>query len=65
MTNKATIKCWQCHKRVNLNFHRVYTPDKAHWEGICPCEAKNYISKPSWDKEEEDHARQKEAASTR
>ena len=49
MTNNATIKCWQCKNRVNLNFHRVYTPVKEHWEGICPCGAKNYIYRPSWD----------------
>ncbi|GAI61682.1 unnamed protein product [marine sediment metagenome] len=56
MTNNATIKCWHCKKQVNLNFHRVYTPDKEQWEGTCPCGTKNYISKPSWDKEEEVHA---------
>lgn len=54
MTNNAEIKCWQCQKRVNLEFHRVYTPDKAHWEGICPCGTKNYIYRPSWDKEEKE-----------
>lgn len=47
--NSATIKCWQCQKRVNLSFHKVYTADKRHWEGLCPCGAKNYLYRPSWD----------------
>ncbi|MBA7657054.1 hypothetical protein ES703_64984 [subsurface metagenome] len=50
MTYTATIGCWGCQQRVTLAFHRVYTPDKAHWEGICPsCGTKNYIYRPSWD----------------
>ncbi|MBA7547947.1 hypothetical protein ES705_40388 [subsurface metagenome] len=28
----------------------VIATNKAHWEGICPCGAKNYIYQPSWDK---------------
>ena len=51
MITDATIKCWQCQKRVSLNFHRVYTPAKEHWEGICACGAKNYIYRPSWDQQ--------------
>ena len=54
--HQAMIRCWKCHEFVRLEFCRVYTPDKAHWEGICPCGTKNYISKPSWDKEEKVHA---------
>ncbi|MBA7530191.1 hypothetical protein ES705_22394 [subsurface metagenome] len=50
----AKIKCWQCQKSVELEFHRVYTPDKAHWEGICLCGTKNYLYRPSWDKKEDE-----------
>lgn len=49
MNETATIKCWQCRKRVTLTFHRVSTPVKEHWQGTCTCGAKNFVYRPSWD----------------
>lgn len=53
IAHEAKIKCWKCQKTVTLTFHRVYTPDKRHWEGMCACGTKNYIYRPSWDRLEE------------
>ncbi len=50
IAHEAKIKCWKCQKTVTLTFHKVYTPDKAHWEGVCACGTKNYVYRPSWDR---------------
>lgn len=49
--HEAKTKCWGCRKTVTLEFYRVYTSDRRHWESICQCGTKNYIYRPDWDHE--------------
>lgn len=45
-------QCWSCRLVNEMQFHRVYTPAPAHWQGECPnCDALNYIARPDWDEE--------------